>query len=90
MADQFKRIYALNKVVEANEEDVIRMEKNLLTMTPEAQAKEQKQIAFCKLYTERIQALITALRGGIVSEIKAAENTVNSMINIMKMSWTLG
>jgi hypothetical protein len=90
MADVFTRLSDLNKVVEANKECVIRMEKSLLTMTPEAQAKEQKQIAFCSLYTERVQALITALRGGIVSEIEAAENTVNSVINIMKMSWTLG
>jgi hypothetical protein len=90
MVDQFKRIYALNKVIDANEEDVIRMQESLLTMTPEAQAKEQKQIAFCKLYTERIQALITALRGGNASEIEAAENTVRSMVDIMRMSWTLG
>jgi polysaccharide pyruvyl transferase WcaK-like protein len=55
------------------------MQETLLTMTPEAQEKQQKQIASCNLCIERLHALITALRGGIVSEIEAAENAMNTM-----------
>jgi hypothetical protein len=80
-----KRISDLQQVVDANKAYVIKMKAKLPTMRDTSQEMENIQINRCNTYTELIEQLITALKGGNVSDIEAAEQALDSWIKVMKV-----
>ena len=80
-----KRISDLQEVVEANKAYVIRMKEKLRTMSDTAQEMEETMITDCNYYTELIEELITALKGGNISEIDTADKRIDSWIKVKKV-----
>ncbi len=84
-----KKIFDYRELIRFNNASVIIMEESLVNMSVVDQEKERMHISMCNLYTEHIEAMITALESDNACEISTATKRLHSVLNVMNMYFNL-